>query len=145
MPAINEALIRDVVQEVLGRLGGPAPAAKPAPAPAPPQTPAAPVTAPACACPKSAAPSPAARRGTFGVFEDADEACEAAQEAFLQLSEKGVAGRAKVIELIKNLCYANAKEWARIELEETKIGRLDHKVEKLLGQRADGQTMPGWR
>src|SRR5437879_6418740 len=26
---------------------------------------------------------------------------------------------------------ANAVEWGRIELEETKIGRLDHKIEKL--------------
>jgi aldehyde dehydrogenase len=69
------------------------------------------------------------------VFQDADEACEAAQEAFVQLAERGVAGRNKVIELVKNLCYVNAKEWARIELEETKIGRLDHKIEKLQAQR----------
>jgi aldehyde dehydrogenase len=33
------------------------------------------------------------------------------------------------------LCETNASEWGRIELEETKIGRLDHKIEKLKGQR----------
>ena len=29
------------------------------------------------------------------------------------------------------MAEANAAEWGRIELEETKIGRLDHKIEKL--------------
>lgn len=127
---INEALIRDVIQEVLGRLGGgAAPAAKLAAPPA--VVPA----ATACAAPAKSSSSPAARRGKFGVFQDAGEACEAAHEAYQQLSEKGVAGRNKVIQIVKDLCYANAKEWGRIELEETKIGRLDHKIEKLLGQR----------
>jgi aldehyde dehydrogenase len=132
---INETLIRDVVQEVLGRLGGPAPVAKPAAAPVPPPDAPAPAVNPACGCPVPARSAPAARRGTFGVFQDANEACEAAHEAYLQLSEKGVAGRNKVVELVKNICFANAREWGRIELEETKIGRLDHKIEKLLGQR----------
>jgi aldehyde dehydrogenase len=131
---INETLIRDVVQEVLGRLGGPAGlAAKAAPAPAP-----APAINPACGCPVGNG-KPAARAGTrgkFGVFQDANEACEAAHEAYQQLSEKGVAGRNKVIQLVKDICYTNAKEWGRLELEETKIGRLDHKIEKLLGQRS---------
>jgi aldehyde dehydrogenase len=128
---INETLIRDVIQEVLGRLGGvSAPAAAPASALAP--------AAPACGCPSggSRAPARAALRGKFGVFQDTNEACAAAQEAFLQLSEKGVAGRNKVVQLVKDICYANAAEWGRIELEETKIGRLDHKIEKLKGQRA---------
>jgi aldehyde dehydrogenase len=130
---INEALIRDVIQDVLGRLGGsPVPAAKPAPLP--------PAAGPACGCSTAVAspavaPARAGLRGKFGVFQDANEACAAAQEAFLQLSEKGVAGRNKVVQLIKDICYANAAEWGRIELEETKIGRLDHKIEKLKGQR----------
>jgi aldehyde dehydrogenase len=129
---INETLIRDVIQEVLGRLGGNgAPAARPAPAPAP-------AVNPACGCPidgKSASARPG-RRGTFGVFQDANEACAAAQEAFQQLSDKGVAGRRQVVQIIKDLCFNKAQEWGRLELEETKIGRLDHKIEKLLGQRA---------
>jgi aldehyde dehydrogenase len=127
--AVNEALIRDVVAEVLGRLGGPATNPKPAAvasAPAPTTT----TAIPACGC-------SAGRNGKhhFGVFPDADSACAAAQDAFEQLSEAGVAGRLRVIEIIKTLCEANAAEWGRIELEETKIGRLDHKIEKLKGQR----------
>ncbi len=74
-------------------------------------------------------------RGKFGVFQSADEACEAAHGAFLQLSEKGVAGRNKVIKIVKDLCDTKAEEWGKLELDETKIGRLDHKIEKLKGQR----------
>src|SRR6266581_678826 len=70
-------------------------------------------------------------RGKLGVFEDANEACAAAHEGFLKLKQKGVAARAKVIEIVKSMADANANEWGRIELEETKIGRLDHKIEKL--------------
>lgn len=129
MSPVNEALIRDIVSEVLGRLGG-------APAPAPAPAPAAPDTRPTCNCPTSAKSSSTARRGTFGVFQDAREACAAAHEAYLQLSAQGVAGRARVVEIVKRLCDFHAVPWARIELEETKIGRLDHKIEKLKGQRA---------
>ncbi len=124
---VNETLIRDVVAEVLARLGQ---ASKPAGA--------APGSSASCNLPATGRSATGARtgfRGKFGVFADADEACAAAHEAFLKLSEKGVAGRVKVIEIVKRLCEANASEWGRIELEETKIGRLDHKIEKLKAQR----------
>jgi aldehyde dehydrogenase len=67
----------------------------------------------------------------FGVFEEAAEASRAALDAFHQLREKGIAGRLKVVEIVKDLCEEKAEEWGRLEFEETKIGRLDHKVEKL--------------
>src|SRR5688572_20442758 len=111
--AINEALIRDVVQEVLGRLGG----GNLAPAPRGNGD---------CGCPK--------RNGSgkhFGVFDNAADACAAAADAFLQLREKGVEARRKIVDIVKTMADANAKEWGRIELEETRIGRLDHKIEKL--------------
>ena len=65
------------------------------------------------------------------MFQDADEACAAAHEAFLQLQKKGVAARRKIVEIVKTMAEANAEAWGRLELEETKIGRLDHKIEKL--------------
>src|SRR5947207_10148380 len=116
--AINEALIRDVVQEVLGRLGGSvaAPAARPATGNGKAD----------CGCHK--------RNGSgknFGVFDDAAQACAAAADAFAQLQEKGLEARRKIIDIVKTMADANAREWGRIELEETKIGRLDHKIEKL--------------
>jgi aldehyde dehydrogenase len=128
--AINESLIRDVIEDVLGRLNrGTAPSpqssvSKPAPAAATP-----PRGGPA----GGSAASNGAVRGQFGVFDNAEAACAAAQEACAQLTAKGVAGRVKVIRIIKELSQANANEWGRLELEETKIGRLDHKIEKLRG------------
>jgi aldehyde dehydrogenase len=125
MSAINESLIRDVVAEALARLNG----AKPATRPAPP-APAAP-SATACGCGGKASPGSPALQGKFGVFQDANEACAAAHEAFRQLQQKGVAARRKIEEIVKTLAEKNAEQWGRVELEETKIGRLDHKIEKL--------------
>jgi aldehyde dehydrogenase len=65
------------------------------------------------------------------VFEEAAEASRAALDAFHQLKEKGITGRLKVVEIVKDLCEEKAEEWGRLEFEETGIGRLDHKVEKL--------------
>ncbi len=123
MSAVNETLIRDVVAEVLGRLGGAPAASKPASAPA---------SKTDCGCGgKGASSSGPALRGKFGVFADANEACAAAQESFLQLQKAGVAARVKIVEIVKAMAEANAEVWGKLELEETKIGRLDHKIEKL--------------
>src|SRR6516225_4154960 len=118
MSAINETLIRDVVAEVLNRLGHERHGGG--------------SLAPACACEKTFN-SAAARSsgGSYGVFQDANQACDAAQDGFEQLKKKGIAGRSKVVEIVKSLADANAIEWGKIELAETKIGRLDHKIEKL--------------
>ena len=129
MSAVNETLIRDVVEEVLGRLNG---AASPRPAIA--SAPASSAAPAACGCgekPRTSGGSISTKRGQHGVFQDANEACAAAHEGFLQLRNKGVAARAKVIEIVKTLAEKNATDWGRIELEETRIGRLDHKIEKL--------------
>src|SRR5215469_10631027 len=127
MSAVNETLIRDVVAEVLGRLNGSVstkPAANPAPAGS------------ACGCDAKPHASGGrinvnAGRGNYGVFQDANEACAAAHEGFLQLREKGIAARAKIVEIVKTMAEANAEAWGKIELDETKIGSLDHKIEKL--------------
>jgi aldehyde dehydrogenase len=128
MSAVNETLIRDVVAEVMGRLNGSPAPLKTAPAPAP----SAPPAASACGCEAKAKARPtAALRGKFGVFQDANEACAAAQEAYLQLKEKGVAARRKIEEIVKTMAEKNAEAWGKLELDETKIGRLDHKIAKL--------------
>lgn len=127
MSAVNENLIRDVVAEVLGKLGGTATAtAKPSPAPSAPAP-----KAESCGCSVKKSAAAPALRGKFGVFATADEACEAAQEAFVQLQQKGVAARRKIEEIVKTLAEKNAEAWGKIELDETKIGRLDHKIAKL--------------
>jgi aldehyde dehydrogenase len=122
MSAVNETLIREVVAEVLGRLSNGRPTIKATPQPAPADAP---------ASRRTPSTSGANARGEFGVFPDADSACDAAQKAFLQLQKGGIAARAKVVEIVKTMADTRAAEWGRIELEETKIGRLDHKIEKL--------------
>jgi aldehyde dehydrogenase len=118
MSAVNETLIRDVVAEVLGRLGQ-----APAPKPTAP-------TKEACGC-NNGHSSARLFSGKHGVFEDANDACAAAHAGFLQLQKKGIEARAKVVDIVKSMADANAVSWGKIELEETQIGRLDHKIEKL--------------
>ena len=129
MSAVNETLIRDVVAEVLGRLGGSTTTtSKPSPAPSTPP----PAPSSNCGCgTKKTSVANVTLRGKFGVFQDANEACAAAQEAFLQLKQKGVAARRKIEEIVKSLAEKNAEAWGKLELDETKIGRLDHKIAKL--------------
>lgn len=112
----NEHLVRDIVQEVLSRMGGTVPAPAPAPVPAA----------------RGAGAGAAVARRRFGVFQDVDQACQAAQEAYEQLSAQGVAARRRIIEIVKTMARDNAREWGRLELDETHIGRLDHKIDKLL-------------
>jgi aldehyde dehydrogenase len=75
----------------------------------------------------------AASSGTsgFGVYEDMNAAIEAANRSFEKLRAGGMTARKKAIAVIRKLCVQKAKEWGEIEFNETKIGRLDHKIEKL--------------
>src|SRR5258707_15230582 len=104
MAMIDERLVSKVVSEVLARL----------------QT-------------QTRAPgSPAApAQSSFGAYERMEDACEAAHRSFEKLRDLGVSARRKAINAIRRLCVAKAKEWGEIEFAETKIGRLDHKIEKL--------------
>lgn len=106
MSQLNESTIRDVVAEVLSQLqtGG-----------------------------VGSTPAIISNTGRHGVFADAASAAKAARSGFEQLSKKGWAGRAKVVEIVKQMCDDNAERWGKIEFEETKIGRLDHKIAKLQG------------
>ena len=109
--ALNESLIREVVAEVMQRLEG-----------QPNDS--------SGGRPRNSL-APLQNRGADGVFAAASEACEAAHAAYLDLQKKGIQARRKVEEIVKTLCADNAEAWGRLELEETKIGRLDHKIEKL--------------
>ena len=97
----NADTIRTVVQEVLAQLGK---------------------------SPKSTTP---VRDGDFGVFQSVDQAVAAATDAFKKLSESPLASRGTVIECVRRICDEQAEELGTLEFQETKIGRLDHKIEKL--------------
>lgn len=99
----TEQTIRSVVQEVLAQLG----------------------KAPA----KTAGSS--GRSGDWGVFPTVDQAVAAATEAFELFSKRGLADRRAAINCVRKITEEQAEELGRMEMEETKIGRLDHKIEKL--------------
>jgi aldehyde dehydrogenase len=69
-----------------------------------------------------------ARRGVFADAESAVNAADKAQQAF---EKRGLEDRRKAIACIRKICSEQAEPLGREELEETKIGRLPHKIEKL--------------
>jgi aldehyde dehydrogenase len=76
----------------------------------------------------------------WGVFQDVDEAVAAAAAAQKQFEARGLEDRRKAVACIRRICTERAEELGREELEETKIGRLPHKVEKL---RVIADRIPG--
>lgn len=78
--------------------------------------------------------------GRFGIFDDADQAVVAARRAFEQLRSRPLEDRKRAIAHIRRISIASADELGTMEMNETKIGRLKHKIEKLrtLGERAPG-------
>ncbi|MHB1037194.1 MAG: aldehyde dehydrogenase family protein [Pirellulales bacterium] len=110
MPTTEE-LIRSVVQQVLTQLGSVPPA-----------------------------PNGHGYQGRFGVFTCVNEAVSAATEAFDRLSERTIADRKRIIDHIRRISIDQCVELGTMEMEETKIGRLPHKIEKLksLGLLAPG-------
>jgi aldehyde dehydrogenase len=107
---INEALIRSVVQQVLSEVA------------------------------KTAHVSGPKYAGRYGIFTDVNEAVGAARDAFEQLSERSLEDRKRVISHIRRISIDQCVELGTMEMNETKVGRLDHKIEKLktLGQKTPG-------
>jgi|688.fasta_scaffold37306_4 aldehyde dehydrogenase len=121
MPAIDEQVVTKVVSEVLARLRAQSPAIASTPSVA-------------------SVPSVPSKAGSYGVYEDMNTACEAAERSFEKLRAAGVTARKKAIGVIRRLCVEKADAWGSIEFEETKIGRLEHKIEKL---KICGDLVPG--
>ena len=66
-----------------------------------------------------------------GVFATVDEAANAAATAQQRVAEMSLEERGKMIAIIRRICNDRREELGRMELEETKVGRLDHKIQKL--------------
>ncbi len=111
MVQANEEAIRAVVQEVLANLG---------------RTPA-----------QSAYGEPAnsytnGHSGeNWGVFNTVNEAVAAANAGFEALANETMETRAKAIECVRSICVEQADELGRLEMEETQVGKLEHKIDKL--------------
>lgn len=101
---MNDQLVASVMEEVLRRINaGSAPSAPSAP------------------------PADSAD----GVFTDVDAAVATAARAQKQLEAAGLDVRDGICKLIKKMARDNAVAWGKMEYEETKVGRLEHKAPKL--------------
>lgn len=69
--------------------------------------------------------------GRDGLYPSVDSAVKAAAAAQAKLAALGMEERRQAVEVVRRMCDEKAEEWGRLELQETKIGRLDHKIEKL--------------
>jgi aldehyde dehydrogenase len=76
-------------------------------------------------------PSGAAAPGDDGIFPAVDQAVQAAAAAQQRVAAMSLEDRGRMVTIIRRLCHDNAEEWARLELDETRIGRADHKAAKL--------------
>jgi aldehyde dehydrogenase len=105
MQQIDPQLVNSVVSEVMQRLG------------------------------QAAAPVGGARASSatrpFGVFEDVNQAVAAAKAAQQQLKVAPLRVRKQAVECLRNVMRRDKQELGHLEFEETKIGRLEHKIDKL--------------
>src|SRR3954468_8175827 len=126
---MNQALVQDVVSEVMRRLGTRAHgAARPTGVRAGEDAPA---NEPQRRATYSRPHGTDAPVGEHGIFSNVDQAVAAATEAQKKLVRLSLEDRDAIVKLIKSMAKANAQAWGRMELDETKIGRLDQKIEKL--------------
>lgn len=104
MVAINEATVRGIVEQVVAQLhrGGPV------------------------------APPKRHSTGAAGVHGSVSDAVAAATEAFEKFREMGIAERKIATQCIRDICLAGKVRLGHMEMDETKIGRREHKVEKLV-------------
>src|SRR5947207_10122003 len=61
--------------------------------------------------------------GQHGIFADVDQAVAAATEAQKELVKLSLDERDQIVKLVKQMAKDNAQSWGKIELDETKIGR----------------------
>ncbi len=133
MTQVNERIVHELVHQVLQQVetgwGGRVPptAGKGA---APPVSASGAGTARVKAAAGPAPPATGANR--WGQFTDVETAVAAARAAQQALSRQSLERRGIACELIRQVCRTRADELGRMEFEETKIGHLPHKVDKLL-------------
>jgi len=113
----TEELIRDVVRQVLAEMGGKGESRT-----------------------NGTVKTTSSYAGRHGIFTCVDEAVAAATEAFEELSKRTIEDRKRIINHIRRISIDQCVELGTMEMEETKIGRLKHKIEKLktLGERTPG-------
>ncbi|MBN1550552.1 aldehyde dehydrogenase [bacterium] len=66
----------------------------------------------------------------WGVFQDMDDAVEAAYEAFLLYEKMGIQDRKKFTDCVRQVTLDFKEEFSRMAIEQTGMGRLNHKIAK---------------
>src|SRR4051812_28701510 len=105
MLQVTDDLIRGIVQEVLGHMKSPS----------------------------VVSPSRNGAAGRWGVFDSVEEAVATAVKAQRDFERRGMHQRKEAVACIRKICIDKSEELGREEFEETKIGRLVHKIDKLVG------------
>ena len=119
---VQQQVIAEIAREVVSRLRAQMQTAPP-PAAARPSNGAAAGT-------KNAAPSLG-----DGIFATVDEAVDAAYEAQKKVEAMSLADRKRLTDIIVRICSDRREELGKMEMDETKVGRLDHKIQKLTNMR----------
>ena len=78
------------------------------------------------------APSANGGKGDWGVFDDMNDAVEAAYEAFQSFKTRSAQCRKKITDAVRQMTLDHKDELARMTVEETGMGRVNHKIAKLV-------------
>ncbi len=70
--------------------------------------------------------------GNWGVFDNMNDAISAAHQAFLEYKERSMQCRKKFIDAVRQMAIDYKDELARMTVEETKMGRVEHKIAKFI-------------
>ena len=81
---------------------------------------------------KQGSAKPQAAKGNDGVFTDMNDAVEAAYVAFLEFREHSIQCRKKYIDAVRQMALDHKEELAKMTVEETGMGRVDHKIQKYI-------------
>ncbi len=80
------------------------------------------------------------RKGDWGVFDDVNDAIEAAHEAYQSFRERSLQCRKKITDAVRQMALDHKEELAAMTVEETKMGRVEHKISKYVNA---AQHSPG--
>lgn len=70
--------------------------------------------------------------GDFGVFDRMNDAVEAAHEAFLEFRERSLECKKTITDALRQMALDHKEELAAMTVEETGMGRVDHKIAKFI-------------
>ena len=80
----------------------------------------------------SGTPVTSSSNGNWGVFDDMNDAVNAAHEAFIAYKERSIQCRKSFIDAVRQMALDHKDELARMTVEETKMGRVEHKIAKFI-------------